>query len=57
MKCPRCLSYTPMFSTRCPECTSEHGILELWGWNLVYAGAYLGIILGFYYGVYWLFIK
>jgi hypothetical protein len=43
MICPRCTKSTPMFSTRCPHCTSEHGILELWALNLLYPATILGI--------------
>jgi hypothetical protein len=38
MICPHCTRSTPLFSTKCPHCTGEFGLLFLWGIN---AGAWL----------------
>jgi RNA polymerase subunit RPABC4/transcription elongation factor Spt4 len=40
MICPHCTRSTPPFSTKCPSCTGEYSLLELWFLNLIY-----GIIL------------
>jgi hypothetical protein len=44
MICPRCMEQTSAFSTRCPHCTSEHGILELWLINFLAWVFALGVI-------------
>jgi hypothetical protein len=48
MICPRCMKSTPAFSTRCPWCTSEHGILQLWFVNLLGFILAVGVIILFF---------
>jgi hypothetical protein len=50
MICPRCTKSTPAFSTRCPQCTSEHSIVGLWvlnflGWILAMIAIFVVVVL------------
>jgi hypothetical protein len=42
MICPHCTEPTPVFSTKCPSCTGEYGLLELWFLNSIYGITLLG---------------
>jgi hypothetical protein len=55
MICPRCTKSTPAFSTRCPHCTSEHGILTLWLLNLLYPLAFIATLWVFWLFFTWIF--
>jgi formate/nitrite transporter FocA (FNT family) len=52
MKCPRCFNTVDTFATRCPNCTTEFGMVQNWLINLV--GNLLGLAIVILV-VYWIF--